>query len=54
MKSVGGGLGGSVVESLPLAQAVIPGQRIESYIGLLVGSLLLPLPMSLPLCVSHK
>ena len=28
------------------------GPGIKSYIGLLVGSLLLPLPMSLPLCLS--
>ena len=36
--------GGSVVENLPLAQGVI----LESHIG----SLLLPLPMSLPLSLS--
>ena len=43
-----GCLGGSVVEHLPLAQGVIPG----SLMGLPTGSLLLPLPMSLPLFVS--
>ena len=44
--------GWPVVERLPLAQVVIPG--IESCIGLLPGSLLLPLPMSQPLslCLS--
>ena len=36
-------LGGSVIEHLPLAQV-----RIKSSIGLSTGSLLLPLPMSLP------
>ena len=47
-----GHLGGSVVEHLPLAQGVILG----SCIGLPVGSLLLPLPMSLhlSLCISHE
>ena len=47
-----GCLGGSVVESLPLAQGLIPGQGIESRIQLPTRSLLLPLPMSLPLFVS--
>ena len=49
-----GWLGGSVVERLPLAQGVIPSLGIESHIGLPVGSLLLPLPMSPPLtlCLS--
>ena len=49
-------LGGSAVEHLPSAQVVIPGSRIESHIGLLEGSLLLPLPVSLllSLCVSHE
>ena len=49
-----GRLGGSVVERLPLAQGMIPGSRIESHIGLLAGSLLLPRPVSLPLSVSLK
>ena len=40
-----GHLGDSVVEHPPSAQAVIP----ESRIRLTVGSLLLPLPVSLPL-----
>ena len=44
-----GHLSGSVVEHLPLAQVMIPG--IESCIRLPMGSLLLPLPMSLPLSV---
>lgn len=53
---VGGCLSGSAVERLPSAQEVIPGFRIESRIGLLAGSLLLPLLMSLPLSlwVSHE
>ena len=46
-----GCLGGSVVESLPLAQGLIPGQVVESRIQLPTRSLLLPLPMSLPLSV---
>ena len=46
-----GHLGGSAVEYLPLAQGVILRSRIESHIGLLAGSLLLPLAVSLPLCV---
>ncbi|CAK7320259.1 hypothetical protein VULLAG_LOCUS22521 [Vulpes lagopus] len=51
-----GHVGGSVAEHLPLAQSVIPGPGIESHIRLPAGSLLLPLPMSLPLsvCVSHE
>ena len=44
-----GCLGGSVVEHLPLAQGVFPGLGIESHVGLPARSLLLPLPMSLPL-----
>ena len=44
-----GCLSGSGVEYLPLAQGVIPGPRIEFCIGLPVGALLLPLPVSLPL-----
>ena len=43
-------LGGSVVERLPSAEGVIPGSRIDSYSGLSVRGLLLPLPMSL--CLS--
>ena len=46
-----GRLGGLAVERLPLAQVVILGSGIESSIRLLAGSLLLPLPRSLPLCV---
>ena len=46
-----GCLGGSVVECLPLAQGVIPGSGIKSHIRLLAGSLLLPQPTSLPLCL---
>ena len=46
-----GHLGGSVVECLPLAQGVIPGPGIESHIGLPTGSLLLPLLLSLAICV---
>ena len=51
-----GCLDGSEVEHLPLAQGVIPRSRIKSPIGLLVGSLVLHLPMSLhlSLCVSHE
>ena len=48
-----GHLGDSVVAHLPLAQAVIPCHYgIESHVGLPTGSLLLPLPVSLPLSVS--
>ena len=49
-----GCLGGSAVKHLPLAQGVILGSVIESHITLVVGSLLLPLPVSLPLslCLS--
>ena len=52
----GGHLSGSVVEHLPLAQDMIQGPGIESLMGLPVGSLLFPLPMSLPLsvCVSFE
>ena len=49
-----GFLGDSVVEHLPLAQGVILGSwdpGIESHIGLPTGTLLLPLPVSLPLSV---
>ena len=48
-----GCLGGSAVVHLPLAQGMILGSRIESRIRLPVWSLLLPLPMSLPLSLSH-
>ena len=44
-------LGGSVVEHLPSAQGEILGLGIKSHIGLAAGSLLLPLPVSLPLSV---
>ena len=60
LRGEAGCLGGSVVGHLPLAQVVIPGQGpgIESRIGLPMGTLLLPLPMSLPLSlflsVSHE
>ena len=51
-----GCLGGSAVERLPSAlgviPVVIPEPRIESLIQLLAGTLLLLLPMSLPLSVS--
>ena len=49
-----GCLGGSAVEHLPSAQGMILGLGIESHIKLPIGSLLLPLPVSLPLylCVS--
>ena len=51
-----GRMGGSAAEHLPLAQGVILGSRIKSRIGLPAWSLLLPLPVSLPLslCVSHE
>ena len=44
-------LGSSAVERLPLVQVVILGLGIESHMRLPVRSLLLPLSMSLPLCV---
>ena len=44
--------GGSAVGQLPLAQVVIPGSGIESHIRLPMGSLLLPLPVFLPLSLS--
>ena len=47
-----GRLGGSAVECLPSAQDVILGPGIQSPTGLPAGSLLLPLSVSLPLCVS--
>ena len=46
-----GCLDGSAVECLPWAEVLILESGIESYIGLLAGSLLLLLPVSLPLCV---
>ena len=49
-----GRLGGSVVGHLSLAQGMIPGSGIKSRISLLAGVLLLPLPMSLHLSVSHE
>ena len=50
-----GCLSGSAVEHLPLAQGVIPDPGIQSLIGIPAGSLLLPLPVSLPhsLCRSR-
>ena len=48
MDGIWGCLGGSAVDGLPLAQ----GPGIESHIGVPAGSLLLPLPVSLPLSVS--
>ena len=52
----GGHLGAlnSAVECLPSAQVMILDPEIESHIRLLVESLLIPLPMSLPLslCLS--
>ena len=50
-KGAQGRLGGSAVERLPSAQGMIPESGIESHIGLLAWSLLLPLPVSLPLSV---
>ena len=50
--SMWGCLGSAVVEHLPLAQGMIPGSGIESHIRLLVGSLLLPLPVSLSISLS--
>ena len=46
-----GHLGGLVVERLPSAQVMIPWSMDESCIRLPAGSLLLALPMSLPLTV---
>ena len=45
-------LGGSAVGCLPSAQVVILESRIESRIRLPAGSLLLPLPVCLPLSQS--
>ena len=49
-----GHLHGSEVECLPSAQGMITGLGMEFHIGLPMGSLLRPLPMSLPLflCLS--
>ena len=52
LRTYEGRLGGSAIEHLPSAQGVIPGSGIKSRIRLLVESLLLPLPASLPLYVS--
>ena len=49
-----GHLDGSEVDHLPSVQDVILGPGVESHIGFPVGSLLRPLPMSLPLSVSHE
>ena len=49
---VQGHLGGSAVEHLPSAQGMILGSGINSHVGFPVRSLLLPLPMSLPVSVS--
>ena len=50
----GGHLGGLAVEHLPSAHVMIPGPGMESHTGLPAGSLLLPLPVLLPLslCLS--
>ena len=48
---------GDAVECLPLAQVVIPGSRIKSHIGLLVGayfSLCLCLCLSLSVSLMNK
>ena len=47
-----GHLGGSGVERLPSAQGTIPGSQEEPCIRFSAGHLLLPLPVSLPLCFS--
>ena len=49
-----GDLGGSVVEHLPSAQVVILGSWDPGLGRLPTGSLVLPLSMSLPLCVAHE
>ena len=51
---LGGSLGGSAVSRLPLAQGTILESGIESRVKLPAWSLLLPLPVSLPLslCLS--
>ena len=55
-KGILGHLGGSEVERLPSAQGVIPGSWDQVPIGLPAGSLLLPLPVYLPLsvCLMNK
>ena len=58
-KKCSGRLRGSAVKHLPSAQGVVLEPRMESHIRLPTWSLLLPLPVSLPLalsfslCVSH-
>ena len=47
-----GHLGGSVVERLLSTQVVIQGPGIESHVRFPAWSLLLPLPVSLPLSLS--
>ena len=56
VKKVLGTPGWLAVERLPSAQGMILGSEIEFHIWLLAESLLLPLPMSLPLSlsVSHE
>ena len=49
-----GHLGGSAVEHLPLAQELSQSCGVKSRIGLLVWSLLLPLPVPLFLSVYHE
>ena len=49
-----GHLGGLVVEHLPLAQVMNPGSWDQVHIGLPAWSLLLPLPVSLPLSLILK
>ena len=49
-----GSLGGSAVECLPSGPGCDPSLRIESHVRLPAWSLLLPLPVSLPLSVSHE
>ena len=49
-----GSLDGSAVEHLPLAQVPISGSGIKSHIQLPAWSLLLPLPLSASLSVSHR
>ena len=47
-----GSLGGPAIQRLPSAQGVTPGPGIESHFGPPTWSLLLPLPVSLPLSLS--
>ena len=48
-------LGASMVEASDLAQVMIPGSwGIKSHIMLPARSLIFPLPIPLPLCVSHE